>query len=239
MLHGEQRGVFDLNFRTPSECARMMAAGEADIGIIPSIELRRQTFAVVPGIGIASRGAVRSILLVSKKPLAKIKILAGDSSSRTSVALTRIILRDRYGVEPQIISAAPDLDAMLATADAALVIGDPALRLNPEQIPHDVHDLGSEWTEMTGLPMVFAVWAGRPACITQPVIEAFQNSYRFGRAHLEEVIQSEAPARGIAPELARVYLTHHIVHELGAPEREGLELFLSYAASGRPVTSCQ
>lgn len=239
MLHGEQRGVFDLTFRTPSECARVVAAGEADIGIIPSIGLSRHNCATIPGIGIASHGAVRSILLIAKKPLAKIETVAGDSSSRTSVALTRVILRERYGVEPQIISAAPDLGAMLSTADAALVIGDPALRLNPDEIPYEIYDLGREWTEMTGLPMVFAVWAGRSASITQPVIQAFQESYRFGRSHLDDIVRSEAPPRGITPELARVYLTRHIVHELGAPEREGLELFLSYAAAGRPVTSCQ
>jgi predicted solute-binding protein len=239
MLHGQQRGVFDITFCTPSECARVVAAGEADIGIIPSIELSRHNLAVVPGIGIASRGPVRSILLVSKKPLAKIKTLAGDSSSRTSVALTRVILRERYGVEPRIVSLAPDLEPMLAAADAALIIGDPALRLNPDHIPYHLYDLGREWTEMTGLPMVFAVWAGPAACITDPVIAAFQESYRFGRTHLEDIIQSEAIARGFPPELARAYLTRHIVHELGASERQGLELFLSYAAADRPVTSCQ
>ena len=97
MLHGDQRGAFDLEFRIPSECASEVATGAADIGIIPSVELNRHDYGRVRGLGIASRGAVRSILLVSSKPFEKIQTLAADTSSRTSVALARIILARRFG----------------------------------------------------------------------------------------------------------------------------------------------
>ena len=237
MLHGNQRGAFELTFRVPSECASEVARGAADIGIIPSVELNRHDYGRVHGLGIASRGAVRSILLVSSKPFGEIQTLAGDSSSRTSVALARIILARRYGAEPRVIAHAPDLASMMAGADAALVIGDPALRLDPEAMSYRVLDLGAEWTEMTGLPMVFAVWAGRREAVTPEVEAVFHASYEFGRDHLGDIVRVEALPRGIRPELAREYLTRHIVCELGAAEYRGLDLFLEYARAAREATS--
>jgi chorismate dehydratase len=228
MLHGPQQGLFDLQFRVPSACADMVASGEADIGIIPSFELLRQNLAVVPGVGIVSRGAVRSILLVSKCPAAAIRTLAADSGSRTSVALARIILQQKFGSIPTILSCPPALEPMLSQADAALIIGDPALRLDPASLGEYVYDLGAEWTTWTGLPMVFAVWAGRQEVIDAPVIAAFQESCRYGREHLEEIISGESKERGFAPELVRAYLTSHIVTEMGEAEEQGLELFLRF-----------
>lgn len=228
MLHGAQQGCFDLLFRVPAECADMVAAGAADIGIIPSFELIGRDLAVVPGVGIACRGAVRSILLISKKPAVEIRTLAADVSSRTSVALARMILARRYGVEPALLRRPPDLAGMLAEADSALIIGDPALRLDPETLPFHVYDLGREWMELTGLPMVFAVWAGPRARVTPEVAAAFQDSCAFGLRNIERIAAAEAAARGFAPELVRRYLTSHIVFELGEAERQGMELFLRY-----------
>ena len=236
MLHGAQRGIFDLDFRIPAECADRVAAGAADIGIIPSFELTRQSLEVIPGTGIACHGAVRSILLISSRPAGEIRTLAADSSSRTSVQLARVILERKYGAKYQSVSHAPDLDTMLRVADAALVIGDPALRIDPSRLPYHVYDLGAEWTEMTGLPMVFAVWAGRHGIVTPGVTEAFRESYQYGRDHLEQIISAESARRGFAPELVRDYLTHHIVHELGPREYEGMELFLSYARTASAAT---
>jgi chorismate dehydratase len=229
MLHGPQRGLFDLDFRVPSGCAEQMGSGAADIGIIPSFELTRQDLEILPGAGIACRGAVRSILLISSRSASEIRTLAADSSSRTSVELARIILARRYGVQPEFTSHSPDLEAMLQSADAALIIGDPALRLDLMRLPYYFYDLGKEWWEMTGLPMVFAVWAGRREVSSPQVVAEFQNSCRFGRDRINEIVASEAGRRGFAPELVRDYLTRHIVHELGEREYEGMRLFLSYA----------
>jgi chorismate dehydratase len=237
MLHGDQREFVDLSFRIPSECANEVASGAADIGIIPSVELNRHDYGRVRGLGIASRGAVRSILLISSKPFREIRTLAGDISSRTSVALARIILGRKYGTEPQVVPHAPDLTRMLTVADAALIIGDPALHLNPQNLGERVLDLGAEWTDMTGLPMVFAVWAGRKEAITPDVETIFQASYEFGRDHLDEIIRLEAASRGLSEDLARQYLTQHIVCELGAAEYRGLELFLEYARAAREAAS--
>ena len=229
MQHGAQKGLFDLLYRVPAVCADMVAAGQADIGIIPSFELLSQDLATVPGVGIASRGAVRSILLISKRPASRIRTLAADSSSRTSVALARIVLSRRFGVEPVVITRRPDLPSMLGEADSALIIGDPALRIDPEAMPFHVYDLGREWTETTGLPMVFAVWAGRRESMTPEVVAAFQDSCAFGLRNLERIAGEEAAARGFGPDLVRRYLSSHIVYELGAEERRGMELFLCYA----------
>src|SRR5689334_4616021 len=161
MLQGSQKNLFELDFRIPAGCAEQLASGAADYGIVPSFELTRQNLAVVPGAGIASHGPVRSILLISSRPASEIRTVAMDSSSRTSVQLARVILDRRYGVRPRSIPHIPDLEAMLRAADAALIIGDPALRIDPDLLPYHVYDLGAEWQELTNLPMVFAVWAGR------------------------------------------------------------------------------
>jgi chorismate dehydratase len=229
MLHGPQRGLFDLDFRLPAGCADQLATGAADIGIVPSFELTRQDLEVIPGAGIACHGPVRSILLISTRPAAEIRTLAADSSSRTSVELVRVILERRYGADPISIAHAPDLEAMLRIADAALIIGDPALRIDPARLPYHVYDLGGEWVEMTGLPMVFAVWAGRKGAVTPEVAEAFRESCRYGRARVEEIVASEAARREFPPALVREYLTRHIVHELGPRDYEGMELFLEYS----------
>jgi predicted solute-binding protein len=230
MLRGLESELFDLTFRLPSECADDLAAGRADIGIVPCAEFLRQDLEIAEGSGICCRGAVRSILLISRTPFGAIRTLAADSSSRTSVLLARIILEKRYGARPRVESMKPDLAAMLAAADAALIIGDPALRLDPDSLPYPVLDLGAEWMALTGLPMVFAVWAGPERSLVRESAAAFQSSCRYGLEHMDEIVAAEARPRGITDALAREYLTRHIVFETGEMERRGMELYLRYAA---------
>ena len=238
MLHGPQRNLFNLSFSIPSQCADRLAAGTAEIGIVPSIEVARQKLEIIPGTGIACRGPVRSILLVTQVPPERIRTLATDSSSRSSVMLSRIILARRYGVRPRIRSMSPFLPSMLEAADAALIIGDPALRVDPQRLPFTSLDLGAEWCEMTGLPMVFAVWAGRSDVAGTPGLgETFAGSRRFGVQHLEDIVRTEAPARHLDKSLAREYLTRNIVFELGEKEYEGMRLFLQYAREFDTVVS--
>jgi chorismate dehydratase len=235
MLHGPQRGIFDLEFQIPAECADRLASGRADLGIVPVFELIRQDLEIVPGTGIACHGPVHSILLVASKPLAEVRSLAADSSSRTSVQLARVILERRYGVSPAVRPMPPDLETMLRAADAALLIGDPALRVFCRRHGYCTYDLGKEWVEMTGLPMVFAVWAGRRGAVTPELVQAFTDSCRYGKERIEEIVSQESASRGFAPELVREYLTRNIVHELGPRDYEGMELFLRYARSASPV----
>jgi predicted solute-binding protein len=237
MLHGPQRGLFDLDFCLPSECADRLRAGSADIGILPAAELPRLDVQIIRGAGIACRGPIRSILMVSKVEPRDIRTLAADTSSRTSIQLARILLARNYGASPRLVPSAPALDAMLGMADAAVLIGDPALRVDIEHLPHRVFDLGAEWTASTGLPMVFAVWAGYKEFVTPEVETAFLASCRFGVAHLEDIVHSEAAPRGLDEALAREYLTGRLWFELGEREYQGLDLFLRYAAELDPLRS--
>lgn len=233
LMHGPQRDVFDLEFALPSECARQLATGEADIGIIPAAALLEGDYGIFRGAGIACHGAVRSILLTSKVPFHQIRTLATDAGSRSSVMLCRIILKHRYNVEPsRRISMPADLDAMLEAADASLIIGDPALRLDPDALRKQgyyVADLGQEWFDLTGLPMVFAVWAGHRSLVTPELEQAFLGSYAYGRQHLEDIVKTEHEVRGFNPETVREYFTRYIVFELGDREYQGMERYLSYA----------
>ncbi len=230
MLRGPQRDVFDLSFDVPSVCADRLAREEADIGIVPVVEAARQNLEIIPGNGIACHAAVRSILLVAKAPTTQIRTLAADSNSRTSVMLARVLLAGRWGVEPEVVSFAPDLPRMLESADAALLIGDSALRVNPRDVPFNVIDLGAEWTQWTGLPMVFAVWAGRDLEDVSSLESAFRGSCRFGLEHIEEIVAVESAARGFTQELVREYLTRNIVLELTARDYEGMRAFLDLAS---------
>jgi len=228
MTHGEQRGLFDLSFAIPAECADRLESGLADIGIVPAVELNRQKLEIIRGAGIACHGPVRSILLISKVPFEEIRKLATDSTSRTSVALSRVILARKFGVEPEVRSQTPHLPSMLAQADAALIIGDAALVLEPAELPFHVLDLGAEWVKMTGLPMVFAVWAARGALPPQDP-KPFLESMRFGLQHVDDIARAEHAKVGVSEELARKYLKENIVFELGDREYAGLKTFLQYA----------
>jgi chorismate dehydratase len=231
LLHDPpQRDTFDLRFAVPSACADQLASGEADIGIVPVIETARQKLDYFRGCGIASHGPVRSILLISKVPYREIRTLATDSGSRTSVMLARIILAEKYGCEPRVISHAPDLAAMLGLADAALLIGDAALRMDPAKLPFETLDLGEQWTGLTGLPMVFAVWAGRPGIIREPFGETLLASGRYGLSRIDEIVRQESPRRDFPEALVREYLTRHIHFEFSEAHYAAIDAFLKHAA---------
>lgn len=236
-LHGPQRHAFDLSFSLPSVCADRLASGEVDIGIVPCAELPRLGLETVPDVGIACRGPVRSILLISKVEPGRIATLAADSGSRTSVMLTRIVLDRVYRARPAILTMPPELESMLAVADAALIIGDPALHLDPARLPYHVLDLGAEWMSLAGLPMVFALWAGKPRFITETVRRTFIESCRYGLDRIEEIVASAPQSHGVPSALAREYLTRHIVYELNETDRRGLSRFLEWAAKLDPSLS--
>lgn len=226
---GPGQGQFDFRFDLPADCAQALAIGDVSIGLVPCAELDRLGLDYLPDLGIACDGPVRSILLISKVPFSQIRKLAVDSGSRSSVALSRILLAERYGCRPQFLPMVPHLEGMLKACDAALIIGDPALRIDPEQLPYQTLDLGAEWVQWTGLPMVFAVWAGKRAHLTKDVAQAFMDSYQWGRTHMDEIVAAGSQDRDFSEALVRKYLTEHIVYELGPRHREGLELFRKLA----------
>lgn len=228
-VEGAQKQAIDLSFAVPSVCASRVAEGIADVGLVPVYELDRLGFGWIPGLGIASRGAVRSILLVSSVEPGRIRRLAADSGSRTSVQLARIILAERYGATPEVFAAPPVVETMLENADAALLIGDAALAIDPVDCGLNCLDLGDEWNELTGLPMVFAVWAGRPQVLT-PSLEASLNaSAQYGLAQLDRIIEHEAARRGFPVALVEQYLTRHVQFLLGPEDEQGMQAYLSMA----------
>jgi predicted solute-binding protein len=229
MANGPQREQVQLHFETPSSCADMVERGSVQIGLVPVAEVSRQKLDIVSEVGIACRGAVRSILLVSRKPIRQIQTLAVDSSSRTSVQLARVVLREVYGANPETISHPPQVDHMLEACDAALMIGDNALKIDPYGLEYEVLDLGAEWYALTGLPMVFALWAGRVPDRHQQVSRILEDSFRHGCENIENIVEQEFRRRDVTRELAHEYLTRYIRFEIGDAEWKGLEAFLELA----------
>ncbi len=229
LLHGPEKGEAEVSFAVPSECARRVVGGEADLGIVPVVEMDRHGLQPVSELCIACRGEVRSILLFSRRPWGEVKTLAADAGSRTSVELARVVLQERFGSSPAVQAMPPHLGAMLAAADAALLIGDAALAVDPERTGLEYLDLGQAWFELTGLPMVFALWAGRPGAGLARLDAVLEGSFSYGRASMDAIIESEAESRGFSRELVARYFDRNVAYRFGNAERAGLEAFLAAA----------
>ena len=222
---------FEIISTVPSECAEMLRTGAADIGIVPVVaypgipDLR-----IIPNVAIAAKGPVRSILLVSKVPLEEIRTVAADTSSRTSVALARVLFQKWLGGPRRMLAMRPELPMMLDAGDAALIIGDPALTV--DRTRYACYDLAEEWIRLTGHPFVFAVWAVRAGALAETeldLVRIFQESRDHGLANLDALARAWAPRVGISENEVRTYLTEHIDYSLDEENRVGLELFLHYA----------
>jgi len=232
---------FTLRFDVPSRCATLLHAGDIDIGLIPSIEYLRgpslDAYRIVPGLAIASSGPVASVALYTARPISDVRSIALDTSSRTSVALVSVLCARAFRITPDLRPHQPDLGAMLATADAALVIGDNALftnsgdvGINGRAVPVEKIDLGAVWAETTGLPFVYAFWAGRPGVAEARQVTALQQAKREGLAHLPDIAASYFPESAERRTIAAGYLRDNIRYDLGDNERSGLERFYAYAA---------
>jgi len=239
---------FRLRCDVPSECARLLHDGEIDLGLIPSIEyLRGESYRIAPDLAIASRGPVASVALFTTRPMPDVRSIVMDTSSRTSVALVRVLCARLFKIAPAIEAHRPDLNAMLARGDAALIIGDKALvwepetdmvrrkpdfdmvRRKPDFIVQKI-DLGEAWTSMTGLPFVWAFWAGRAGVLTGGDVAALQAARDAGVKHSAAIAGEyfrDAPQHR---DLGARYLRNNIKYYLGDDEREGLERFYRYAA---------
>jgi chorismate dehydratase len=252
---------FTLRFDVPSRCAALLHDGAIDVGLIPSIEYLRGPanrlrqgyggppkpqakaeagpsrggddagYRIVPDLAIASCGPVVSVALYTTRPIADVRSIAMDTSSRTSIALLRVLCARVFNIQPSIEMRAPDLALMLERCDAALIIGDNALILGHDG-PNSVDklDLGQIWTEATGLPFVYAFWAGRPGVLDAGAVRALQEARDAGVQRPEELAREYfggAPGRQA---LGAQYLRHNIRYHFGDAERAGLERFYRYAA---------
>ncbi len=229
------RADFSVEYTVPSHCAEALKRGRADIGIIPAI-----TYATIPGLAIlpdaaiAAKGAVRSILLVCRAPIEQVNTIAADTSSRSSVALAKILCQKAWGRVRQFRAFPPDLASMLAACDAALLIGDPALRIDRNR--YVVYDLADEWRNFTGKPFVFAFWAVRMQALTEirrdlDVAAVFRRSRDHGiePAHIAEIARHWSPRIGLSEQEVFFYLTENIHFFLDAENIAGLELFFRYS----------
>ena len=233
----ERQPRFDLRYDIPSECARLLHLHAIDVGLIPSIEYLRgaQPYLFVPGPAVTSRGPVASVAIYTRVEPSDIRSIAMDTSSRTSVALSTVLLRRAFGVTPEAVPMDPDLDGMLARADAALIIGDNALFLDPSATHHPAPairkiDLGELWTESTGLPFVYAVWAGWPGAMGTDEVVLLQRARDEGVASSDEVARAYYPDDPGRQAVAKRYLRDNIQYFLGDEELEGLRTFYRYAA---------
>jgi chorismate dehydratase len=220
---------FALRFDPPSRCAVLLHEGSIDVGMIPVIEYcRGPEYRIVPGMAIVSARTVASVALFTKVPVERIRTIAADTSSRTSNALLRILCAERFGIRPAFTPMAPDPDAMLAEHDAALIIGDPALYLDPGAKSVEKIDLGEEWTDMTGLPFVWAFWAGRPGVVSPAAVAALRESRDAGVAASDEI--AAAYCGSDRAELGRAYLRDNIQYDLGERQVEAIRAYYALAA---------
>jgi chorismate dehydratase len=234
MTYGLERGLvaerFELQFNPPARNAELLSADEPslDLALIPSIEYaRRDDLWIVPGVAIASRGEVLSVLLYASQPLDKVRSIAVDARSRTSVALLRILCAEHYNIEPELMPKDPELTAMLKYCDAALLIGDEALYSSVDTAER--RDLGADWRELTGQPFVYAFWAGREGAVDSDGVDAILRSLRDGLMNISKIAENHLPPAAFAVEdpaaLNERYLSEHIQYSFGEAELTGLKLF--------------
>jgi chorismate dehydratase len=230
LVHGldQQQDMFSLQFDPPSKCAVLLHENAIDVGMIPAIEYcRGPAYLMVPGIAIISARTVASVALFTRKPLDRVRTIAADTSSRTSNALLRILCAEHFGIAPEFQPMAPDPDVMFAACDAALIIGDPALYLDAAAKGVEKIDLGEQWTDMTGLPFVWAVWAGRPGVVSPPAVRALTDARDAGVAASDEIAAAYCgPARA---ELCQAYLRENIQYVLGEREIAGMRDYFRLA----------
>ena len=232
---GDAGKDFDIEYTMPSSCAAALAASEADIGIIPAVAYAEiPGLVILPKIAIAAKDYVRSILLISKKPIEQIHTVATDTSSRTSVALLQVLFAQFFGGPRELTPHPPVLDAMLQHHDAALLIGDAALKVETSAAPH-VYDLAHEWRKATGKPFVFAFWAVRLDSLEKgrglDLTTIFERSRNRGTEinNLQVIAREWSPRLGLSEDEIILYLTENIDYSLDRENHSGLQTFLRYS----------
>ena len=224
-----------LSDEAPARCAELLADGRTDAALIPVIEYQRiPELKVAPGACVASKGSVRSVLLASRVPIAQVRSVALDTSSRTSAALIQIILGRFYNLGVSYQPSPPMLEQMLSKNDAALIIGDPAMLIDRSAL--HVYDLAEEWRKHTGLPFVFAFWAIRADSLrrfghdtaSNPRID-FLAAKVEGTAHAGELADRYSQQLGLPRDDLFSYLTEAISYDLDEESLKGLRLYYELA----------
>lgn len=215
----------------PSRLADGLARGRLDVALVPSIEyLRNPGYTIVSDSCISCDGPVKSVMFYSRVPVQQIRTLALDEGSRTSAAMTRILLKARFALEPRIECLPIGARIEDSTADAAMLVGDRGM-LAPQETFEFVWDMGQQWRLWIGLPFVFAMWVARPGVDLEGMDEVFAAARDQGVNRLAEIARAEAPTVGLPPEQCLSYLRDNLSFRLGRRQRQGLETF--YRLAGR------
>jgi len=221
----------DISYDLPSRLADQLASGELDVALIPSVEFFQDaTYEIVSNACIGCRGPVLSVKLLTRVPFDQIRTLALDEGSRTSVALVRILLQQRFGLAPQLESLPIGAGVNDTTAEAVLLIGDRAMNA-PEGGFIDEWDLGDQWCRWSELPFVFAMWVARPGVETAVLRLALEQARDEGVAGLSTIAAQEAATGGLGESVCHSYLRDNLHFYLGSRERKGLELFHRHAVA--------
>src|SRR5207253_1473018 len=238
-IHGSQKRVNLFIDTAPARCAEMVAAGEVDAALVPVIEYQRiPDVAIVPDVCVGSHKAVRSVVLVTRRNnLKKVKRVALDDSSRTSAALVKIIFREFLGFEPEWEISSPDLKSMLARADAALIIGDPAMKVSRDQFR--VFDLATLWHEFTGFGFVFAMWMVRNDSAERVRAIDFPAARDEGLARVDEIAAENETLVGLSREEIRTYLTENIAFRVDEEMEKGLDRYFELASKYKLISSAK
>ena len=239
-LLGSQRDAVELFTDTaPARCAEMLARDEADAALVPVVEYHRiPNVAIIPDVCVGSRFAVRSVVLVTRRNnLKKVERVAIDDSSRTSAALVKIIFREFLGFEPEWQTSQPDLKSMLMQADAALIIGDPAMKIPRDQFR--VFDLATLWREFTGFGFVFAMWMARQESVEKIGLVDFAAARDEGLAHLDEISAEYKPQLGLSDDDIKTYLTDNIAFRMDEEMEKGLKLYFELAIEHKLIESAR
>jgi chorismate dehydratase len=227
----QEPGRWQVRYDLPSVCAALLASGAVDLGLVPSIEyLTSPAYRLIPGVGIGSHGAVASVALYSRVPLDEVRRIGLDTSSRTSIALVRILCARRWAIQPEFVAHAPDLADMTRVNDAGLLIGDPALEADHASLGLTKFDLGAEWTALTGLPFIYAAWTGPGRGLTSEDVAALQDAQQRGVDAFDAIAEEYGGGDRAAVARAGRYLRDNMRYGLGEQEAAGLQLFLDYAA---------
>ncbi len=227
-LYGPHRDRFEVISASPARCAEQLALGEVEIGVIPSIEYQRiPNLTIIPGIAIAAVNAVRSVIMVSHRGR-PIRSVALDTSSKTSVELLKLLLEVRMGLRPSYVEHAPDLPAMLRLCDAALLIGDAALRVRPGE--YEVLDLAQAWIDWQQRPFVFAFWACRTdAPLPEDLGLTFLEARDWGLGARAEIVRDYARRLDLSEPFLFDYLSQSVNYDMGPGHIEGLQRFYHLA----------
>ena len=228
---GRASGI-EVVYAVPSELARRLAAGEIAAALVSSFEyFRTPGYAIAPSVSISGQDDIESVRAFAKVPWRKIESLALDTSSLTSVALLKILLAEQLDSYPAFLQAAPDRDAMLAQADACLLIGDKGWLADETGL--NVLDLGHAWRRLTGLPFVYAVWLGHAENLTSHLMESLAAAKAWGLTQFDMIAQEESERIGATVRQCRHYLSEVMDYDLDEEHLQALELFGAKAWANR------